>query len=781
MAALLLAGTLLDNATDPWLRAFRQADAPQVRVDTGPPPTPGPAADDPAGNPPARDDPGLDDPALTALARLPGVLAVTAQQRTTDATLVGLDRAAPAGSAAAAVDQGTVHRIPLTVRADGPGAPRPLLTAGRWLDAGTADGLVLERSAAEAAWARPGDRLAVLGAHGQLVGLEVLGIADSPDQIAYPEAGFGLGWVRPATLDLIQPDRTAQGRTVGLRLADPATADYAAQRAVTAVGAGRVTRLATWSQARASRQQDDRLTGLLLGLCGLAALLAAALAVAGAAGGRIRARTGDIALLKALGFTRGQVVRMFTAQHLLLAGTGALIGWAGAILAVHLSRTLGTAPGTPHRLLPVAPSVTGAVAVATLAAIGLAAALPAHRASRVTPVPPADGTVPGDPAPRPARLGALRRLPPALVLGLSSAVRDRGPSAVTVLRLAVPVAVCTLAMSTWATLDAVAQHSGGVTPAALTVRPATADDARHHEELRRLLAADPATAGVYPGAELQTLAPGQAATLTLRALGTTAAPYPFHVVEGRAVRGPGEAVAGQGALDLLDVRIGQWVRVTTGDTPRILHVVGRVLEPDQGGRVISTSLDTLDRPGDPGGPAFYSVVLRPGADPATVQRELPARTGLGSRLDVRPAPDPAAQLTALRGAVIGLVALLGLIVLAEVLTAAATGLREHHHDLALLRAIGLTPRQAGAMMATRGTALALAATALGTAVGLPLSRWLIDRQGRAGGVGAGIAHGASPSAIIAVAVVTAATAAAVATLPALRAARLPNGGILREG
>lgn len=286
MAALLLAGTLLDNATDPWLRAFRQADAPQVRVDTGPPPTPGPAADDPAGNPPARDDPGLDDPALTALARLPGVLAVTAQQRTTDATLVGLDRAAPAGSAAAAVDQGTVHRIPLTVRADGPGAPRPLLTAGRWLDAGTADGLVLERSAAEAAWARPGDRLAVLGAHGQLVGLEVLGIADSPDQIAYPEAGFGLGWVRPATLDLIQPDRTAQGRTVGLRLADPATADYAAQRAVTAVGAGRVTRLATWSQARASRQQDDRLTGLLLGLCGLAALLAAALAVAGAAGGR---------------------------------------------------------------------------------------------------------------------------------------------------------------------------------------------------------------------------------------------------------------------------------------------------------------------------------------------------------------------------------------------------------------------------------------------------------------------------------------------------------------
>ncbi len=375
------------------------------------------------------------------------------------------------------------------------------------------------------------------------------------------------------------------------------------------------------------------------------------------------------------------------------------------------------------------------------------------------------------------------------------------------LRLTVPILACTLALSTWATLDAVARTSaGGVRSAVLTVRqvsggggaggggtgsaPAGAPGSAgsgtpNPDALREALAADPASAGVYPGVELEALAPGQSATLTLRALGSSTVPFPFRVVEGRGVQATDEAVAGQGALDLLDVRVGQWVRVTTGGTPRILHIVGRNLEPERGGRVISTGLDTLDRPGDPSRPAFYSMVLRPGSDPARVQRELPTRTsalaGLAGQLDVRPAPDPAAQLTALRGSVVGLLVLLGLIALAELLTAAATGLREHRYDLGLLRAIGLTPRQAGAMMATRGAALALAGVALGTALGVPLARRLIDLQGRTGGVGEGIARAPSIGAVLTLAALTAAAAAALSALPALRAARLPGGdGVPRD-
>ena len=58
-------------------------------------------------------------------------------------------------------------------------------------------------------------------------------------------------------------------------------------------------------------------------------------------------------------------------------------------------------------------------------------------------------------------------------------------------------------------------------------------------------------------------------------------------------------MAGQGFLDLLNVRVGDWVRMTVGDQPQILHIVGRSIEPENAGRVISTSLDTL-RENDPG-------------------------------------------------------------------------------------------------------------------------------------------------------------------------------------
>ncbi|QMU77904.1 ABC transporter permease [Streptacidiphilus sp. PB12-B1b] len=741
VTALLLAGTLLSAAFDPWQREFRAADAPQVRLDLAP-------ADDGTGDgaPPA------------SLAQLPGVTRLTPLQPTADVTLLGLAHAAGVSS--------TGDRIPFILRADVPGSPRPLLTDGSWLNSGAQDGLVLERSAAEAAWAHPGDRLTVVGAAGQPVQLRVLGVADSPDQVGYSQAGYGLGWVLPSTLDRIQPDLAAQGRTLGLYLSSPNNAAYVAQRAVTDIGSGRVVRLSTWEDARSSQDQDSRLVGLLLGLSGLATLLAGALAVAGAAAGRIRGRSGDMALLKALGFTRRQLVGMFFAEHLLLAGGGALLG---AVLAALLAPFLGSQAGP----LPLGPWVTGAVTAIALAAIGAAAALPAGRASRVAAVPPPEGAPGTRRPPRPAHLGALRRFPAAVILGVGSTLRNPRASAVTTLRIAVPMVACILALSTWATLDAVNRGGeGSATHSTLTVRLVPGATAAQSAALPGELARARDVEGVYPGGELQALVPGQSATVTLRALGTTAHPFPYTVVQGRGIRATDEAVAGQAALDLLDVQVGQWVRVTTGGTPRILHIVGRSLEPDLDGRVISTGWDTLDRPGDPAQPTFYSVVLRPGTTPAQAQRELVAQTGLGSRLDVRPGPDPAAQLGGLRGSVVGLVALLAVVVASELLSVAATGLRDHRPALGILRAIGLTPRQAASMMVVRGVVLALGGVVLGALAGIPLALWLINLEGRSEGIGAGIAHAPTAGMLALLALLTAA-GACVCALPALRAARSP--------
>ncbi|WP_354637656.1 FtsX-like permease family protein [Kitasatospora camelliae] len=751
-AALLLAGALLDSVSGPWQRQFARADGAHVWVET------------------------RADHADTTLAVLPGVTGVAGPYPTATARLTARDGTPVTGPPPT-----------LGLRAadaDPAALSHPLRNTGRWLDPAHPDGIVLERSLADSALLHAGDRITVRGDDGREHALTVLGTADSPDRARYPDLRPGLGWVLPGTLDLVQPDPARRGHAVGLRLDHPADADYTAQRAVTALGGDQVTHVATWTDARDSHERESRPAGLLLGLCGLAALLAAALAVAGAAGDRIRARRGDIATLKALGFTPAGIARMFVLQHLLLAGLGLLLGTAGALAAARLLPALtpdpaGTAsPWNAWRdLLGTGPAALLA-ALGCLGAVALASAIPALRAARVAALPPAEGPPADDRPPRAARLTLLRHLPPALVLGVRGALRGRGRTALAVLRLAVPVTACTLALTTWSTLDGLDPAAGtpsaaGSRTATLTVRAATTPDPLLGE-----LATRPEIAGVHPGAEREALAPGQSATVTLRALGTTAHPYPYTLADGRTVRAANEAVAGQGALDLLGVHVGQWARVTTDGTPRILHIVGRIVEPDRGGRVVSTTMETLADADTPQPrPEYYTLTLRPGTDPARLAADL-AATHPG-RLDPRPAT-PLAELPTLRAAVVGLVVLLALITLAELLTLAATALRAHRQDLALLRTIGLTPRQATALVVTRSATVALLGVLVGVAAGLPLALALIDDQAAATGVGAGLAHAPGALALALLLAATLAGAAAASAVPARRASREPPGEVLHR-
>src|SRR5690606_33223838 len=127
------------------------------------------------------------------------------------------------------------------------------------------------------------------------------------------------------------------------------------------------------------------------------------------------------------------------------------------------------------------------------------------------------------------------------------------------------------------------------------------------EETRDRVMADPDVVAAYPGAELDALVPGQTRTVRTRALGMSAEPYPFPVVEGRIFRERGEAVAGQGLLDLLGARIGDRVRITIGGTPLIVQIVGRTIEPEQDGEVLSLGIDSLAAK-DAVPPRFYSLV-----------------------------------------------------------------------------------------------------------------------------------------------------------------------------
>lgn len=723
VTSLLLATALFGYATNPWQRLFTQSRGAHVWIHTAP------------------------SAEVSELARLAGVESAAGPYRTADT---------------AVTSRGTRASVELRGTSERPEVGRPLLTSGRWLDPGRPGGVVLESSLARTLLAGPGDVLSLPGG-GKLT---VLGVADSAEPRYRKGERPGLVWVPPAALP-----RTAaeQGQVIGLRLTDPDDTDYAVQRAVTLLGAGAVSEVSAWQQARAEAEGDNRLLGLVLGLFGLGALVAAGLAVHGAIGTRIRGHLRDISILKAIGFTPGQVVRIFLFQHLAYA-------LLGAVAAAALTQALG--PLLPGRLgdavdlwqgMPGHTAALVAVPVGVVLFIGATTGLAAWRAGRVPPVP-----VPRAAVPAGGRLsGAARRalglgLPPALVLGWHRAFTRRARSLATIARLALPLTLIVVAMSAWTTIDRFHSEPERMGLAsALTVR---AGDGLGDAEARALLARNPEVAAAHPGVEVAALVSGQTATIALRGLGTEAEPYPFTLAEGRPARGPDEAVAGQGLLDLLDVAVGDRVRLTVAGRPQILHIVGRSIEPENAGRTISTSLDTL-RENDPGlRPTLYQVRLRDGADPQRVAAELTAAAGPG-RLDVHTVTNPADGLSPLRGVVVGLLGVLALIGLVELLTAIGGTVRESERDLLALKAIGLSPRQITGITVTATGCTALAATAGALALGLPLAHWLIDAQGSSSGIGAGIARGPSPVVLSVFAAAAVLGALALAVLPALRAAR----------
>ncbi|MFD7551161.1 FtsX-like permease family protein [Streptomyces sp. NPDC059816] len=699
MAALLLSAALLQFAASPWQQVFTQTRGNHVWL---------------------RLDSGAD---TRPLSDLPGVESVSGPYGTVPVT-------ARSATARAALEL-------RSVRPDGPTGRERRFLSGRWLS-GAPGEAVLDRATAEALWVRPGDDLRIRAAGAPPGVLRVVGVMTSS------EAGYtgdaraqrpGTAWTAAGTAARYAAG-DAPGRTVGLRLADGTDTDFVVQQAVAVAGPEHVVRVSTWREARAAAAAEHRLSGRLLRGFGVGSLVAAALAVTGGVSGRVRGQVRDIAVLKVIGMTPRQVAVMFVAQHAALALVGVVLGGL-------LVRTVGSrVPGPLGEAvsygvaLPSSVPGAGAIGAVTVGVIAAATALSAWRAARVPPSPMARAARPrARRMSRSARRALRWGVPPHLVLGWRGATHRGARFTGSVVRLAVPIMMITVALAALSTLEALRSGSGGrVNPAPpLTVRPGAAGPAPG--QVARI-ADDSRVRAVYPAAEVTALIPGQTRSVTLRGLGTAAHAYPFVAVEGRAPRAPHEAVAGQGLLDATGTGVGDWVRLTVGGTPHILHVVGRSIEPEHNGQVITTTLDTLRAGGTAGAPQSYAVLLHPGADPDAVARSL--RAALPGA-DVRRAPSAPAPTELVTGVLGGLIGVLGLIAVVELAGSVSAAARHHGRELPALRGLGLTPRQLVGVIVTHCAVTAVAATAVGIALGLLLARPLIDAEGHGSGVGAGIA------------------------------------------
>ncbi len=232
---------------------------------------------------------------------------------------------------------------------------------------------------------------------------------------------------------------------------------------------------------------------------------------------------------------------------------------------------------------------------------------------------------------------------------------------------------------------------------------------------------------------------------------------------------PNEAVAGQGFLDLMHIRVGAWISKSIDGVPVILHIVGRTIEPDNNGDVVDFGLDALTNAGSAPPQLTYHLVLEPGVAPAAARARLLAASG--DRLDVQVVTNPAGGLRVLQVVIAVSVVILAVIGLANLLTATVVGMRDHRHEVGVLAAMGLTPRQVMATLVVNTMILTAVGVTGGTVAGLVAAPRLINMQGATSGIGSGIAVSLSAAAVAAILAVALLTAAAAALLLARRMTR----------
>jgi len=134
----------------------------------------------------------------------------------------------------------------------------------------------------------------------------------------------------------------------------------------------------TFSDVIDEYYQQDKAMAWLLGAVCVALMIVTALGIVGLASFWVQQRTKQIGVRRALGATRGQILRYFQTENFLLATIGIVLGMLGAFGLNQLLMTHYELPRLPALYLPV-----GAVALWLLGQIAVYG--PARRAAAVPP------------------------------------------------------------------------------------------------------------------------------------------------------------------------------------------------------------------------------------------------------------------------------------------------------------------------------------------------------------------------------------------------------------
>ena len=319
------------------------------------------------------------------------------------------------------------------------------------------------------------------------------------------------------------------------------------------------------------------------------------------------------------------------------------------------------------------------------------------------------------PALRAGRAGWLR-LPRPLILGGRDAFARPLRGLFTVIAIVAGVATAVYAVGLEVQMGWETGALGSTAAVAVTRTDAYSD-----AQTSVVLAGEPGTAAVVAEAETDLTVPGIADPVSTTVLRGDSARLSYPMVTGRWFSAPGEAVAPKAIFDATHVRIGQVLAVWDGGAPVRLTMVGEVFSVVGFGQALFTDWQTLARVSPALQPFTYAVVLRSGVSSAAyagaVEGAQPEFLSVSTGTQF-------ALLNTLGGVGWMLAFILLVVAATATFSAMLLSVRERRHDLATLKALGMTPRQLVAMVATTAALLGLIGGVIGIPAGLAMTRVL---------------------------------------------------------
>ncbi|MET8542771.1 ABC transporter permease [Kitasatospora sp. NPDC004799] len=642
------------------------------------------------------------------------------------------------------------------------GSPLPPMTlVGRPQD-GPLDGLRIT----DGRWVAGPGEVVILDGHSPLAVGDSMEFPELPGRPTLKVVGLAAsvswsadGWVAPEQAAGLAAPGTAPAAQYLYRFARAGSdAEVEADRAAlaAAVPGEALLRATSYRPARAEANRTASTFVPFVTAFGVLGLAMSVLIIAVVVSGAVSAATRRIGILKALGFTPAQVARAYVGQALIPAGIGTALGvLVGNLLSVPVL-------GLAHKalrggLLGIPLWVDAVVAVAALGAVTGAAVVPALRAGRLRTVEAlaigrtapgakraaARGTAGG--AGTAGRLSRVQDLigrlpvPRALSLGLASPLNRPGRSATTGAAVALGTVGVTLCVGLTLSLGALqegltADRAGTVVVRAPIEGTAPPVDQVDEAAVAEAIDSRPGTRAWYSSVPTPVALAGNTGRSEVVAFGGDASWSGFQLVSGRWFRAPGEVVVAAAYLRANQAKVGDTVTLTDHGRSTPAKITGEVLATSD---VVYTDRATLAPFGGTvqAEALVFHIDLAPGTDARAYADGLDQAVrpmGLGAESGGEQLNIVLLAMNTLAGT---LTLLLSVVAGLGVLNTVLLDTRERVHDLGVLKALGMSPRQTVGMVLTSVCGSGLAAGLIGVPLGVLVHHRVMPAMARAAGIG----------------------------------------------